>query len=142
MTTDYLEKQLENWKRLLLIISGASVTFLSTSIADIPNYSTPHFPGWFAIWLVLQLGSVPAGFLLLVGRSWRVLPLSDRLNTAFGYLSIAWVVLLALGVRFITMTPEASSSIAFLMISLGVLLGAVYLLLRRAGVNTPEEMFP
>lgn len=142
MTTDYLEKQLENWKRLLLIMTGASVTFLATSIADIPNYSTPHFPGWFGIWLVLQLGSVPAGFMLLVGRSWRVLPLSDRLNTAFGYLSIAWLVLLTLGVRFITLTPEAVGGIGLLMISLGLLLGAGYLLLRRARVNSPEEIFP
>ena len=138
MTIDYLEKQLENWKRWLLVSSGAAITLLATSIADIPNYSNPSFPGWFAIWLILQLGTTPAGFGLLSGKGWRTLPLAERLNTAFGYLTVAWITLLAFGFKAVWLP----SILWFLIFGLGIALAVAYLTLRRTRIDSPEEMFP
>jgi len=139
MTPEYLQKQLEIWKRALLVGLGASVTLLATAIADIPDSPPPHFPGWFAVWFMLQLATTPAGFALLVGKSWRALALSDRLNTAFGYLGVAWITLLAFGFKAGSSAPGALS---LLVIGLGVVLAMGYVRLRRTRANAPEEMFP
>lgn len=136
MTTDYLETQLEKWQRLLLLFLGSAIT-LSLSTLGIAGDYTFSF-GWVTIWVVLQLGTIPAGLLLLAGREWRNLPLSRRLNTAFGYLAVAWLCWLAIGFRIAGDSPEA---LTFILI-VGAMLGGGYLLMRRTHVHAPEEMFP
>jgi hypothetical protein len=95
MTTEYLEQQLEKWKRVLLVFVGAGLT-LAASTFGLAGYYIFSL-GWIMAWLILQLGAVSAGLLLLFNRPWRRLPLMQRLNTAFGFLGTAWLGWLAIG---------------------------------------------
>ena len=142
MIPENLERQLENWKRVLWMSIGASVTLFTTAVADIPNHVDVYFPGWFGVWFILQLGTTPAGFAILMGKGWRPLPLSDRLNTGFGFLAVAWIVLIAFVIKAVQTLTTTLDVWIFLGVSLGFILGLSYLRLRRAHVNTPEEMFP
>ncbi len=143
MTVENLEKQLETWKQGLLINVGGSMVLMSMAIVEwiiryfpdrSSNYSVWHIP-----WFVLQVITVTSGFSLLSGRRWRQLSLSTRLNTAFGYFTTGWVVLLALGLKT---GRYISDELVFLIIGLGVTIGFSYLWLKRRRVNAPEEMFP
>jgi hypothetical protein len=136
MTIEYLEKQLESWKRLLLLFLGAAATLTASTVGITGGY---YFTlGWVVMWVILQLGAVPAGLILLFGKEWRRLPLSHRLSTAFGYLAAAWLAWLAIGFRLIGETLGGFAFIVFV----GGVLGAAYLLTRRAHLNASEELFP
>jgi len=136
MTIEYLEKQLESWKRLLLLFLGAAFTLTASTIGITGDY---YFTlGWVVIWIVVQLGAMPAGLMLLFGKEWRRLPLSRRLNAAFGYLAVAWLAWLAVGFRVVGETLGGFAFIVFV----GGVLGAAYLLTRRARINASEEIFP
>lgn len=136
MTTEYLEQQLEKWKRILLLFVGAGLT-LAISMVGISEPYTFSL-GWIVVWIVLQLGAVPAGLLMLFSKDWRRLPLMQRLNTAFGFLGVAWLCWVAISFRV-----SGESSMAFALIMLpGALLATVYLLRRRANNRAPEEIFP
>jgi hypothetical protein len=91
MTLNDPDKQLlEVWKHFMWVSVGASVTLLATAAAEIPNTRyEAYFPGWYAVWFILQVAITPAGLALLIGKTWRTLPLSYRLNTAFGFLAAA-----------------------------------------------------
>lgn len=136
MTTEYLEQQLEKWKRVLLLFVGAGLTLAASTFGLAGHY---HFSlGWITAWLILQLGAVSAGLLLLFSRQWRQLPLMRRLNTAFGFLGAAWLGWLAIGFSISDGWPVAFTFSGFL----GVILFTTYLLQRRAHANSPEEIFP
>jgi hypothetical protein len=135
MTTEYLEQQLEKWKQVLLLFIGAGLTL---AISTVGNSGPGAISlGWITTWLVLQLGAMPAGLLILFGKSWRQLPLMQRLNTAFGFLGVSWLCWLAFGFGV-----SSDSSVMLFILLLGAILAAVYLLRRRANNRAPEEIFP
>jgi len=140
MTTDYLEKQLANWKRFLLVSIGAAGTLLATAIADIPNHPDMYFPGWYAVWFILQLATFTPAVMLLLGSELRKLPLGERLNTIFGYLAVAWIVLIAFGLKLAFATVSWPMLWNFLSV-IGIVMGIVYWLLRRKYINAPEATF-
>lgn len=142
MTTDYLEKQLVNYQRLLLASIGAAVTLLATAVADMPNHPDMYFPGWFAVWFILQLATITPAVVLLLGSELRKLPFAERLNTIFGYLAVAWVVLIAFGLKVASMIAISLPLLAIFLSGIGVAIGIVYWLLRRSHINAPEAMFP
>ena len=136
MTIEYLEQQLEKWKRTLMLFLGMGLTLVaSTFWLPIPCSLSV---GWALAWLVLQLGTMPIGLLMLFGADWCQLPLAQRLNTALGFLSAAWLGWLAIGFCI-----ASQSFLAFASILLpGMLLALIYLLRRRASLNSSEEIFP
>lgn len=155
MDPDYLQHQLELWKRWLYVCIGASVTFLATTIADIPNFDSNatsfyhveasvggmgYFPGWFGVWLLLQVAITPLGFLLLFAKGWQGLPISTRLKTAYGFLLTAWVAFLAFGIRATGF--DAPELLGYLVFLLGIVLSVSYLWLKRAYLTPSEELFP
>ena len=142
MTTDYLEKQLANYKRLLLASIGAAVTLLATAVADIPNHPDMYFPGWFAVWFILQLATVTPAVVLLLGSELRKLAFAERLNTIFGYLAVAWVVLIAFGLKLASMILISLPLLAIFLSGIGVAMGIVYWLLCKSHINAPEAIFP
>lgn len=140
MTTDYLEKQLANYKRLLLACIGAAVTLLATAVADMPNHPDMYFPGWYAVWFILQLATITPAVVLLLGSELRKFPFAERLNTIFGYLAVAWLVLVAFGLKI------AYNTMAWIWVwnflsGIGIVMGIVYWLLRRKYINAPEATF-
>jgi hypothetical protein len=136
MTTDYLEQQLEKWKRVLLLFVGAGLTLAASTFGFTGPYTFSF--GWVTAWLILQLGTVSAGLLLLFSKQWRQLPLLRRLNTAFGFLGAAWLGWLAIGFCIV---GESLATFTFILL-VGALLAVTYFLLRRSNTRTSEEIFP
>ena len=135
MDVEQLEKRLEFWKHGLFLALGASVTVFATTLA---GASQVGFWGWYLVWVVIWLAIAPPGFYLLMSRKWRKVPLSSRLNLAFGYLGCAWLVLFSAGIRGYLST--AIGCITWIII-LALILGGVYWYLRKKK-DKPEEMFP
>jgi len=136
MTTEYLEQQLEKWQRVLLLFLGVGLMMAASTFGIVGEYSFSY--GWVMAWVVLQLGTIPAGLLMLFSKDWRRLPLMQRLTTAFGFLGAGWLGWLAIGFR---VASESSIAFAFILLP-GAVLAAIYLLLRRANTTSPEEIFP
>ncbi len=143
----FLELQLEKWKKLLFVYSGAAGMLLVTSLAELPQWEENYvrmgrilpIDLWFGIWFVLLLGCLTPGILMLVGRTWRLLALTRRQPVAFGFLACGWAALLAFDLRALPLEPP----VLFhgVVLGLGFLLGIVYLVLRRRN-GKPEELFP
>ncbi|MBI5567213.1 MAG: hypothetical protein HY870_20105 [Chloroflexi bacterium] len=136
MTTEYLEQQLERWKRVLGLFSGAGLMMAASTFGIVEGYTFSI--GWVMAWVVLQLGTAPVGLSLLLSKDWRCLPLTQRLTTAFGFLGTCWLGWLAIGFR---LAGESLAVFGFILLS-GAILAAVYGLLRRAHTTSPEEIFP
>lgn len=142
MTTAYLEQQLATYKHVLLVCIGAAVTLLATAVADMPNHPTLYFPGWYGVWFILQLATITPAVVLLLGTELRKLSFAERLNTIFGYLLAAWIVLVAFGLK-IANTDMISWPLLWSFLSgIGITIGIVYWLLRRKYINAPEATFP
>lgn len=140
MTREYLQSQLELWRRWLLVSAGAAATLLATALADAPNpVPRPFFPGWYALWLILEIGLVTPGISMLLARGWRMLPLDERRDTAFGYLLAAWVVFVAL---YIQAERTSSGMLGFLVLAGGLTLAVAYWRARRWPARVSEELFP
>ena len=87
MDTGQLEKQLSVWNKFMYMGLGSVVTLVASSLS---NFSHADI-----IWLLIQVVITPPGFLLLLGKRWRGVPLSKgRVNTIFGYLFAGWLSLL------------------------------------------------
>jgi hypothetical protein len=139
MSIDYLEKQLAHWKQLLLVCIGAGGTLLASAIADIPNHANMNFPGWYGVWLILQLATITPAVLLLLGSAIRELPIAARLNTIFGYLTVTWMVLIAFGLKLSNIV-----TITWMWYFLGIfgsVMGIVYWVLRMKYIDTDEATF-
>jgi hypothetical protein len=135
MDEEQLEKQLESWKKGLLVALGASVTFFATTLAVT---SQVGFWGWYVVWVIIWLAVAPPGFYLLMSRKWRKVPLSKRLNPAFGYLGCAWLILVSAGIKgYFSASPTCTA----LHVIFTVVLGAGYWVLRKKK-DAPEELFP
>jgi hypothetical protein len=140
VTIEYLEKVLVNWKRILLVNVGASITLLATAIADIPNHPNPFFPGWYGVWFILQLATtIPVLVLVLSGRM-RKLSLAERLDTIFGFCLAAWIALISFGLKSQDLISNSFLSLSYC--GVGIALGMIYWLLRRRCVSAPEATFP
>jgi hypothetical protein len=143
----YLELQLEKWKKLLYVYSGAAGMLLATTLAEL-SQSAENFNRmggvitigpWFGIWLVLFLGCLTPGIILLAGCIWHPLPLTRRQPLAFGFLACAWAALFAFDLRTLPLEPPVLFHVVVLV--LGILLGIIYLALQRRS-RKPEELFP
>ncbi|HEX7621290.1 MAG TPA: hypothetical protein VF359_08835 [Anaerolineales bacterium] len=139
MDVEQLEKRLEFWKQGLLVALGASVTFLAATLAESPrdSFFSDAIWGWYLLWVVIWLAVAPPGFYLLLSRKWRKVPLSSRLNTAFGYLGCAWLVLLSSGIMRFSSDLACNSLIVISAFALGM----AYWYLRKKK-DEPEEIFP
>jgi hypothetical protein len=144
----FLELQLEKWKKLLFVYSGAAGMLLVTSLAELPQWEeniarvrerSYTIDPWFGIWFVLLLGCLTPGVFLLAGRSWRLLAPTRRQPVAFGFLACGWAALLAFDLRTLPLEPP----VLFhgVVLGLGILLGIVYMVLQRRN-GKPEELFP
>jgi hypothetical protein len=87
MNTEPLEKELQLWNRFMYMALGAAIALIASSPNDF------SFVG--IVWLLLQIVVTPAGFFLLLGKRWKVLPITkERTNTIFGYFVASWLLLL------------------------------------------------
>ena len=151
MDADYLQHQLEPWKRWLYVCLGASAMLLAMALFDIPNADENsisfqmaglgyhYFPNWYIVWFIWQAVVTPPGFLLLFVKGWRLLPLTRRLNTLFGFFLAAWMSFSGFALH--ANAWGVSGKLNVVAFGLGIVLGASYLWLRKKHLE-PETIFP
>lgn len=158
MATDSLENNLAKFKRVLLIWVGAVVTLLAVAVSDVPNSHSLYFPGWYGVWLVMQVGTISPSIMLLFGSGIKKLPFSQRLNTIFAYFILSWITLVAFVIKsgtFLSMNISTyfgfanGMGITFTLMQLyefvgiiGASIGIAYWILQRKFITSPEAMFP
>lgn len=139
MDTTVLEKRLEIWKRILFIVSGASLTLFMQAVLKYLEARILVFEAyWYSVWFIVLLASFLPGFVLLWGRHWMQIPLRERLNTIFGYFAVAWFTLLPIGLRI---ERYESKSTNFALLGCAIAIAISYWFLRRKSMG-PQEMFP
>ncbi|MEW6285202.1 MAG: hypothetical protein AB1509_03145 [Chloroflexota bacterium] len=137
MIPEQMEGQLEGLKKFLLVGVGAAFTLLAVTIMDILDGNTTIRID--PLWFILQVAFTPIGFYLLTSKAWKIIPLSARINTAFGYLAIGWVLLLALG---FSTAQDGSNELNVLVLLSGIALGASYHYLKKIHMRVSEDVFP
>ena len=142
--TESLEQQLEKWKKVLLVYLGAALALLITALIDLPARITMLrqdnrmvVDGWLGLWFILLIASLTPGVLLLVVPRWRKAELEGRVTTGFGFLGVAWLVMLGFSFQVNVLLPAVGH---FIIFALGLFLAAFYLL--RRGKPRKEEIFP
>jgi hypothetical protein len=139
MDINKLEQRLEIWKRILFIITGASLSlFVQAVLTFLLSQSLLYDASWYGAWFIVQLASLLPGFVLLWGKHWVQIPLHERLNTIFGYFAIAWFTLLPVGVRI---ERYSSKSFNFVLLGSAIAIAISYWSLRRKNID-PQEIFP
>ncbi|MGB8647128.1 MAG: hypothetical protein WCF84_17965 [Anaerolineae bacterium] len=146
MNIEQLERRLEWWKRVLFLTIGVCLTLLIWALTEIPDGHMSTHLGWYLIWLIAQVLVTPAGFVMLGTKDWQRLALPERLNTAFGYLAIAWFLFCS----FIVKTNQDNGNpgglaillLYGLVLSVGLTLVLTYRALSHSRRESPEEMFP
>ncbi len=146
MSIEQLEKKLENRKRGLMFFTGIALTMLALAVTTEAQRFSQAW-GWYLIWVITQIVVTPLGFVFLVNKSWRGLPLSERLDTAFGHLAVAWLLVLAFLVKSNHDESYAYGGTGTLMlyalvVGAAIALGFSYWRLRSSHTHSPEEMFP
>ncbi len=142
---DLTEKRSGIMRELRWALIGANSTFLLTPIADLPNQTNPWFPGWYGIFVILNVAILVPICWLLIAASWKSRLISERLGLVFGFAALEWLLLLALGLK---LAQTAASSLPQTMIPIfvvGVLLAVAYGLIQRRlrrTLESPESMFP
>lgn len=141
MELEQLEKQLQMWNRFLWMIFGSSITFIAVSIGNVV-YGTdwPGFGNYVGgIWTTIQLLATLPGFYLLLGKRWKAMPPSSRINTIFGYFVAGWLNLLSIYL-FAEMTPP--TEFIFLIVGSAILIVGGYIWSLKKTLISKEEIFP
>jgi hypothetical protein len=139
MTSPNPMNRLQIFKQVLLVSFGISLALLTTSAIDNVFHWLPSpgsMTGWHLVWFIMQVGTIALGSIMLVNRD---LPLSIRLNTAFGYFVVAWITLLSFALRVIEIAPDGFNLV---LLGFAFVIGLTYWWLRRTRINTSEQMFP
>ncbi len=141
MDTNQLEKQFQLWNRFMYLILGSSITLVLIGLGVILNRDRwQGFENYVGgIWTLVQILATVPGFILLLLKRWRALPLANRLNTIFGYFVASWLSFLSLG---LVTANNAPNELNFLIIgsALLIILGYIWALKRTS--NPRDEIFP
>ena len=139
-------EKFENFKKLLIFISGAAATLFLIALAEAaarwkiigaqPAYV--NIDGWYGIWFILEIASLAAGLALLFSPRWKEVPSRLRLNPILAAFGIAWLLLLALALK---LSLNLSSPFHFVVAGLGCAL-LVAALITYTRTHRAEELFP
>ncbi len=146
MLIEQFEPRLVWWKQMLFLSIGVCLTLLIWALTIIPDGHMSTQWGWYLVWLISQVAVTSAGIVVLIMPGWRTMPLRARLDTAFGYLAVAWFLFLS----FIIKTngdngnPGGLVTLLFygMVLGSGLALVLIYVALRRSQAGKPEELFP
>ncbi len=141
METMQLEKQFQMWNRFLYLILGASITFVMISLGNV--FYASDWPGFGnyvgGTWTGIQLFATLSGFYLLLGKRWKALPFSNRLNTIFGYFVVGWMNLFSLWL-IASMTPPTEYYLLLVGTATMIAVGYIWSLKRTS--HPRGEIFP
>ena len=128
MDTEQLEKELQTWNRFMYMALGAAIALVASS----PN----DFALTGIVWLLLQIAITPLGFLLLLGKRWKSLPLTpERMTIGFGYLAASLILFLLPGIL------GATDPLYFLFLVGYLILLVVLYFRRQKKPSDSDEMF-
>lgn len=136
-----LQRQMETMQRQLYMALGAALTFLLFALTDAGDIGREGF----ILWLLLLLGPPTLSLLLLVSPTWRLLPLSQRLNPILLGLAVSW---LAAFIFYISSISGYGAPLwlrlMYLLFTAGYLLGILgfSFFLRRRATAAAETLFP
>jgi len=134
-------RYLHVFSRALLVVLGIVFTLLVVVVSGDTMWYGHGAPfGWFSLWFITTLGSVPLGVAMLIGSGWKKLPISRRRGTAMGYLLAGFVNFFSLAVHMSTTAP--SVPVYVLPVGYGLALMVVYARVYNAEDKAKEEMFP
>ena len=140
MDTNFLQKRLEFWKRILFINLGASITlFVQAVLAYQETRSLIFQVGWYGAWFIAFLAAFLPGFVLLWGKHWMQVPLHQRLNTIFGYFAVAWFTLLPAVIR---LGQYDTKSANFILLGIAITIAVGYFWLHSRSKDALGEIFP
>lgn len=141
MDTERLEKQFQMWNRFMYVVLGASITLVTVGLGDfLEGNRWPGFDNFIGgVWQWVQLLATPPGFYLLLGKRWKTMPLSNRLNTIFGYFIASWLSFFALG---LITANNAPTELGFLIIGSAILIALGYIWALKRTLHPRDEMFP
>ena len=128
MDTEQLEKELQTWNRFMYMALGAAIALVASS----PN----DFALTGIVWLLLQIAITPLGFLLLLGKRGKSLPLTrERMTIGFGYLAASLILFLLPGILGATDPLDFLFLVGYL-----ILLVVLYFRLQKKPSDS-DEMF-
>jgi len=139
MTDEKRIQALNENQKALLVIYGIVGTLLLLSLAGDTNHEA-HW-GWFVLWFITTVSSIPFGIVMLIGRWWKEIPLEMRRGTAMGYLLVGLVNLISLALDLRWYSMSFIFTIPLVLFS-GVALLVVNMRLRAVGIGEKEELFP
>ncbi len=135
-------RYLHEFSRALLVVLGIVFTLLITTVAgDTLRYMHGAPFGWFVLWFITTLGSVPLGVAMLIGSGWKMLPILQRRGTALGYLVAGFVNCLSLVLHMLG-TSRSFPIFIVPVFLYGLALTVVYARVYTAEDKTKEELFP
>lgn len=142
MSEENIGRRFQQIRLSLLAVYGVVVSLLVMALFGDLRYFAGEAPaGWFTLWFLTTVAGISMGVFLLVGRTWRRLPLKERRGPAMGYLLAGFVNSLSL-VVFTSMSgsPEGVCFIVPAGYALGLFLAyaRVYTLEDRVR----DETFP
>lgn len=146
MSIEPLERKLENFKRWLMFFAGVTLILLAWAITGVPTKFSYAWT-YYILWFVFEVVAAATGLVMLVNRNWRELPLVQRLDPAFGFLAVAWLLFLAFLIKSnrdesYLWGGTATLLLYALFVVAGIVLAVSYWGLRRTRTQSPEEMFP
>lgn len=141
METNQLEKQFQMWNRLMYLILGSSITFVMISLGNVFYASDWSGFGNYVgdIWTGIQLLATLSGLYLLLGKRWKILPFSNRLNTIFGYFVASWINLLSL---WLIASMTSPTEYYFLLVGSATVIVFGYIWVSKRTSIPKDEIFP
>jgi len=141
MAEEKSTRRLHQARIALGFVLGSVGTLFVTAVAGDLQYTPGGLPfGWFFVWLMTTLGSIPLGIVMLTGAQWRTVPLAQRRGPAMGYLFAGFVNVLGFALQ---LAAQSAGPVVWLPVALYALaLFVIYARLYASGETTKEELFP
>jgi len=141
MTEDVLTQRLQQLRSALLVVYGVVVTLLVVVLfGDLRDFFSEAPAGWFTMWFLTTFASIPMGIFLLVGKTWRSIPLIERRGPGMAYLLAGF--LNALSLALYSSVAGGEPSLLCLPGGYGLVLLLVYARIYHHEDRVREETFP
>ncbi len=131
--------------KIKLILMGANVTYLISTLAYIPSGPAPYFPGSYGLFLLLTIANLYPIGLLLLHSAYQLENLHLRVGYIFSFLGLQWVAILAFGMELVTSAAAREESTLLTIIAAGVILLLAWRIMLwkiNRGQEMPETIFP
>ncbi len=141
MSEGILDRRFRQIKQALLVLYGVVVSLLVIVLfGDLYSFYAALPAGWFTLWLLTTFASIPMGIFLLVGRTWKPIPLTERRGPALTYLMAGFFNFFSLGVLTTYQTYEPVFFCVPAAYALGLL--GIYARVSTIADRVRDETFP